>query len=149
MVVEYFVRGLRSLGLVAVLGAAALAVGCAGSMTSARLSRLDVRDTVTAPGASRRLLLAGPGRLLHVDVERRNVVTVYRVPRHDGTAADCGNEPPRADAVIEVTAGALEVPRDESVCVLMARRASLSWHVRHVPATGGPVVEASRHASLP
>jgi hypothetical protein len=146
MVVEYFDRGRRSLSLVAVLGVAALALGCAGSITTSRQSRLDVRDTVTAPGASRRLLLAGPGRLLHIDVERRSVVTVYRVPRHDGTAADCGNEPPRADAVIEMTAGALEVPRDESVCVLMARRASLSWHARHVPAPSEPV--SARHASL-
>ena len=89
----------------------------------------------------------GPARLLHLDVERRGPVVVYRVLRREGTVTDCRTDRIEDSAIVKMTRGSFDVLNDESLCVTVGRRATLSWHAQ--PLTGTPeFAEWRHHASL-
>lgn len=132
------------------VGVATRAEGRAGARGAAQG---EVRESVTVRDSAPRLVLAGPGRLLHVDVDDRGRVTIFRVPRRSGAAIDCGSQPPRPDAVIEMKHASLDVQRDESICLVAVRpttraRVSVSWHGQHAAERESPPLPV-RHASLP
>ena len=121
-------------------------IGCATGETGGSV-RSDIRKSVAIADPKPRLLLAGPARLLHLEVERRGPVVVYRVQRRDGTVADCQTDSVEGSAVVEIMRGSLDVLNDESLCVKVGRRASLSWHAQSL--TDAPEFGQWRsHASL-
>jgi hypothetical protein len=81
-------------------------------------------------------------------MDRRGPVTVFRVPRHDGTSADCFTEWTQSATVTMPMSGWLEISKNESMCARVSRRASLSWHVERFKETAQPR-EPDQHASLP
>jgi hypothetical protein len=120
----------------AVLGLA-LAAGCATGqqqVTTARVhSTTDLRGTARVSTPSPVVLVMGPVRLLHVNVDKKAGARFIRVQRHEGTMPDCGSGAPLAwdgesDLVVEP---------GESVCVAVAHDARVSWHARQVPAPAG------------
>jgi hypothetical protein len=115
------------LGLAFATAACASSSGAAGDVTA------DIRDTSAVATAEPALLVAGPARLLHVNADGRDGVTLYRVLRHDGTAADC--RAARKEAVLAWDRESdLLVRKDETICVAAAGTTRLSWHAR--PASG-------------
>lgn len=103
--------------------------GCAGRTGGWRSAHADLRQTLVVSDPEPRLIVAGPARLLHLRSDRRAPVVVFRVPRHDGTAADCFTVGTQASSVVMPARGWLEIPKNESMCAMVSRRASLSWHV--------------------
>ena len=114
------------------------AVGCAAQGGSQRLPEVDVRRAAVVSGDAPELLLEGPGWLLHVNHERRSDVTIYRVARRAGNAADCRStgaemwdttEP--VDTLGRVT---LYVRAGEMACARASRSVRLSWHAQPLAA---------------
>jgi len=116
------------------VAAALMASGCAagGGLQSAEL-----RVATQLEGASPRMIVAGPARLLHVDVHGRQSLNVYSVKRGADGSANCGAAvhsvalPLRQGASNELNLVVLE---DEAVCLAnvsgSARAADVSWHAR-------------------
>lgn len=123
-----------------------ITIGCATGQTS-RSFRPDIRESVAIGDPKPRFLLAGPARLLHLDVERRGPVVVYRVLRRDGTVADCQTDGVEGSAIVEITHGSLDVMNDESLCVTVGRHATLSWHAQSLTETP-EFAQGRGHASL-
>ncbi|MEP6653035.1 MAG: hypothetical protein ABJA82_06725 [Myxococcales bacterium] len=154
MVVEHGLRGslgewVLSLAMTGVFGAS----GCGGHLQSlgqATGGVREVRSSIAVADSQPRILLAGPARLLHVQVEKRKgTVAVFRAPRQDGTNADCRTAAPREEVRFTGKGGAIDVAQDEVVCAQVDRKARLSWHVL---AFSPPEIWSSslaRHASLP
>ena len=118
------------------LGLAFATVACASTSGVAGESIADLRGNTALVGTEPALLLAGPARLLHVNADRDAGVTLYRVARRDGTAADCRGV--RREAVLDWDRESdLLVRKDETICVAAAGRTQLSWHAR--PASGDTV----------
>jgi len=117
-----------------------LSGGCGAQVASTGARRTDLRATQFVGASEPRVLLAGPGWLLHVNSERRGAVVVYRVPKKDGTAADCGNPAfaktaakatiKKADALGRLS---LYVRAGEVACAAVPRSARLSWHAQALP----------------
>ncbi len=103
--------------------------GCAGRMGGWRSDHADFRQTLIVSDPEPRLIVAGPARLLHLHSDRSGPVVVFRVPRHDGTAADCFTDGTQMSSVVMPARGWLEIPKNQSMCAVVSRRASLSWHV--------------------
>jgi hypothetical protein len=102
----------------------------------------DYRGSAKRIGAEPRPLLAGPARLLHVNVDRRTPFTLYRVRTEPGKPVDCAGA--RRDAVIELDPGAaVVVGKGETICVAAEGTAQIAWHAK--PVTGD--IE-TQHASL-
>jgi hypothetical protein len=114
------------------------AVGCGAQSGSQRGPEIDVRRAAVVSGQAPELLLAGPGWLLHVNHERRGHVTIYRVARRAGTAADCGSVGADPSAVAEAvdTLGrvTLYVRAGEVACARASRSVRLSWHAQPLAA---------------
>jgi len=115
------------------LGAALGSVGCAGSVGAGQAKRPDVRGSVAVTDPAPRLLLVGPARLLHVDADRRRPVMVYRVPRREGTVADCKTDTVPTEAIVALGHAVVDVPWGESLCVAGQRRVTVSWHAQRLP----------------
>src|SRR5262245_35262694 len=116
-------------------GLALVEVDCAGAaaMTSiARPREAELRPTVAVSDPAPQLLVSGPVVVLHMSVDRRRggAVTVFRAPRHDGTAADCRSGPQHHGDVVDATRASLLVPANESLCAIATRPALVSWHAR-------------------
>lgn len=123
-------------------------VGCATAPGVRDEFEKDVRGTVAPSDPEPHLLVAGPAMLLHLSTEHAKGVTLFRVVRRDGTAADCVAGPQRKGDVIEMAHGALYVSKKESVCATVADGVSLTWHAREgVHPLSPPLVE--HQASLP
>ena len=101
----------------------------------------DYRGSATRVGAEPRPLLAGPARLLHVNVDRRTPFTLYRIRTEPGKSADCGGA--RRDVVVDLAQGTILVGKDETICVAAEEAAQVSWHAK--PVTGDL---GTQHASL-
>jgi hypothetical protein len=89
---------------------------------------IDMRGRTALTGTEPRLLIAGPARLLHVNADRTGL-TVYRVPRQEGTEADC-RVVKSEQAVDWDRESVLQIGKDETVCVSGRRLTQLSWHAR-------------------
>jgi hypothetical protein len=87
-----------------------------------------------------RPLVAGPIRLLHANAEGRVAPKFSRVWIISG-AEDCRNGTPLDwDGT-----SAVQIQKDELLCVQTSRSARVSWHGRAVPAAGPTMI---RQASL-
>jgi hypothetical protein len=87
-----------------------------------------------------KVVVAGPARLLHVDVHGERAFTIYAVARQTGTDADCLAA--AATPAISVARASrrrpldLDVPAGQVICLANAadatggRGAEVSWHAR-------------------
>lgn len=125
--------------------------GCGGHLQQAHRQGegRDVRESIAMTDREPRMLLAGPARLLHLQVEKRKgAVTLYRVPRQQGTSADCQATAGRDELPLPLFSEAMDVAQDEVVCAQVDRKTRLSWHARARPGAGEPA-QLLHHASLP
>jgi hypothetical protein len=130
-------------GLAAIAVAAMMGGGCGvtGAAGHSHGRGDDVRsiarmNATTGP----KLVVAGPARLLHVDVHGERVFTIYAVARQTGTDADCLAT--AASPAISVAPANrrrpldIDVPAGQVVCLANAadatdgRGAEVSWHAR-------------------
>ena len=130
-------------GLAAMAAAAMMSGGC-GVTSAAGHSHgrgNDVRSTAHMTAATGpKVVVAGPARLLHVDVHGDRGFTIYAVARQTGTDADC-----RAAAATPATSVAranrrrpldIDVPAGQVVCLANGSNADdrhsteVSWHAR-------------------
>ena len=108
----------------------------------------DLRGTIGARDPEPHLLVTGPAVILHLDTERRSGVTLFRVARREGTAADCVAGPQRNGDVIEMAHGSLQVSESESVCAMVTHGTSLTGHAREGTRPSRPLLvehQASLH----
>jgi hypothetical protein len=125
------------LAKVMVGGLALGAAACASSGAPA-----EMRGRTALLGTEARMVVAGPVRLLHMNADKPNV-TVYRVPRLEGTEADCRSV--RQELVVDWDReSALQIGKDETVCASGTRLTHLSWHARQISAE----LVGTQHASL-
>ena len=123
------------------MGLAFLA-GCVGPQAAARPDGrgTEIRGSAAVAAGEARPLVAGPIRLLHANTEGRAAPKFSRVWVRSGTG-DCRNGTP----LDWDGATAVQIRKDEMVCVQTARSARVSWHGRALPAAPSPTV---RQASL-
>jgi hypothetical protein len=127
-------------GAVASAAAAILmASGCNVAGAGGGLQRAaEVRVATTLEGASPKLVVSGPARLLHVEVQGHRMVNVYSVKRGADGSIDCAGtvrsdvQQLRQSASNELN---LVVASDEGACLAnqagdAAPRADVSWHAR-------------------
>jgi hypothetical protein len=126
---------------VGILGAVVVAGGCASTRTTTRQAASDFRGNAAVSTPAPRLLVAGPVRLLHVNVDRKAGATFLRVPSYAGASPDCRSGIP----LTWNGESDLDVDRGESVCVAVRRDARVSWHARAIPAEP---VSGTQRASL-
>jgi len=130
-------------GLAAIAVAAMMGGGC-GVTSAAGHSHgrgNDVRSMARmTAGTGPRVVVAGPARLLHVDVHGDRSFTLYNVARQTGTDADC-LAAAAAPAISVARANRrrpldLDVPAGQVVCLANAadandrHSAEVSWHAR-------------------
>lgn len=114
---------------------AAGSIGCATAGAGTGGHR-NVHASTTLEAAAPRVLLQGPARLLHVDVEGRDGLAIYTAARSHGTDADCAA--PSAGERVRLHAGSsnrvnLAIADGEVVCVTaLAARAAIMWHAARV-----------------
>ena len=80
----------------AVISAAAavfLASGCAGTGAASMQRAAEVRVATTLEAGSPKMMVSGPARLLHVDVEGHQTLNVYTVKRDAAGEASCAVVP--------------------------------------------------------
>lgn len=141
------VNSLRGCVVLSAVGVALL--GCGGPARQMPPPKMEVRGSIAVADPEPRLILVGPARLLHLQIERKGPVHVFRAPRHDGTSADCRVVPPRgAVDGWPVKRAAIDISKDEVVCAKVERKARLSWHARPLP-PGQTAIDPVRQASLP
>lgn len=119
-----------------------LMAGCAGPTTSVRPDGrgAEVRGSELVAAGEARPLVTGPIRLLHANSDGRVAPKFSRVWVVSG-AEDCRNATP-----LEWNGkGAVQIQKDEMLCVQTARSARVSWHGRALPAAAQPTL---RQASL-
>ena len=130
-------------GLAAVAAAAVMGGGC-GVTSAAGHSHgrgNDVRSTAQMSATTGpRVVVAGPARLLHVDVHGDRAFTIYAVARQTGTDADCLAA--AATPAISVARANrrrpldIDVPAGRVVCLANGsdaggrQSAEVSWHAR-------------------
>jgi len=120
----------------------AMVAGCVGPATTVRPDGrgTEVRGSATVAAGQARPLVAGPMRLLHANADGRAAPKFSRVLVISG-AEDCRNATPlNWDGN-----SAVQIQKDELLCVQTARSARVSWHGRPLQATGPAMV---RQASL-
>lgn len=124
-----------------VAGVAGLAlVGCTGLKTALRSTAGDMRGNTLVSGREAQPLVAGPMKLLHVNSEGRTEPRFSHVWRGDG-GIDCRGATPLAwDGV-----SAVEVAKNELVCVSADGPARLVWHGR---SAAPELFSAAHQASL-
>jgi hypothetical protein len=127
-------------------GVAGLALaGCAAPTTALRSSTAgDMRGNAIVWGHEAQPLVAGPMKLLHVNSDGRTEPRFSRIWRRGGLhgeVIDCHDATPLSwDG-----ASAVQIAKDELVCVSADAPARLSWHGRAVAPERLP---APRQASL-
>jgi hypothetical protein len=123
----------------AVISAAAavfLASGCAGTGAASMQRAAEVRVATTLEAGSPKMMVSGPARLLHVDVEGHQTLNVYTVKRDAAGEASCAVLPREARTLRQAASTELnlEVGDDEVVCLANAAgeapRVDVSWHAR-------------------
>jgi hypothetical protein len=128
------------LGLAGILAIAVGSSGCAGVSGSVRSATFDVRGSALVSDPEPQMLIEGPVRLLHVDLDRTRDVTLFRVPRRPGSGVDCRQQAVAIAANELARAGTshldLDVAADQAVCFAVgpeprgSRKVLLSWHAR-------------------
>jgi hypothetical protein len=133
-------------GLAAIVLAAAMASGCGVTSAAHTHGRgNDVRSTARMDATTGpKVVVAGPARLLHVDVNGDRAFTLYSVARQTGSDADClGTSASPAVSVARASRRRpldIDVPAGHVVCLAneanagAGQGADVSWHARR----GGP-----------
>jgi hypothetical protein len=123
--------------IISAAAAAVLASGCGVTGASSMQRAAEVRIATTLEAGSPKVIVSGPARLLHVDVQGHQTLNVYTVKRDAGGAANCaarGRAEMRALRQAASTELNLEVGDDEVVCLANsagdAPRIDVSWHAR-------------------
>jgi hypothetical protein len=122
-------------------GVAGIALaGCAGANPALRATAGDMRGDAIVSGREAQPLVAGPMKLLHVNSDGRTEPRFSRVWQHGGMV-DCHDATPLPwDGE-----SAVEISKDELVCVSADGPARVSWHGRPV---APKLLSAPRQASL-
>lgn len=122
--------------------------GCAGPAHESRTGPAEVRQSIAVSDSQPRLLLVGPARLLHVQIEsdrRKSTVSVFRAPRKLGTSADCEVKAEGGRGALSGRGASVDISKDEVVCAKVEanvgkgkvskvdRRARLSFHALATP----------------
>jgi hypothetical protein len=100
--------------------AALFCAGCGATGLAERARTADVRLSIPMQADSPRMLVVGPARLLHVDVEGRGVVSLYSVQTVTGLEGDCAGTPlPAAMTLVpdDTNQLNLDVPAGQAVCM--------------------------------
>jgi hypothetical protein len=125
--------------LASAAAAVLLASGCNVAGAGAGLQRAaEVRVATTLEAGSSKLMVAGPARLLHVDVRGHQEVNVYSVKRGADGSVNCAGTARSALRSLQQSASNelnLKVGQDEGICLAneagdTAPRADVSWHAR-------------------
>jgi hypothetical protein len=119
--------------VVSAVAAAVMASGCAVG----GIDHAEVRVATTLEGASPKMVVVGPARLLHVDVHGRQALSLYSVKRAADGSFNCATV--AASDALSLRHGAsndvnLVVPAGEAVCLAngsgLARDSEVAWHAR-------------------
>ena len=121
--------------------AALFCAGCGATGLAERPHSADVRMSISMGADSPRLLVVGPARLLHVDVEGRGVVSIYSVRVETGLESDCVRAPlPQAMTLVpdETNQLNLDVPAGQAICMATVKReerrlGEVHLHARRLP----------------
>ena len=97
--------------------------GCATTAGQAPVQ--DVRGDALLTGHEVQLLIAGPIRLLHANFDTRANLQFTKT-RRGSASADCGSGTPLAWN----GEGAVELEKDELICVVATKPTRISWHGR-------------------
>jgi hypothetical protein len=115
------------------LAAGGCATGQQQVVVTARVHSTDLHGVARVSTPAPVVLVMGPVRLLHVNVDKKAGAHFTRVPSHAGAMPDCaGGAPITWDGESD-----LEVGSGESVCVAVVHDARVSWHARQMPAPVG------------
>jgi len=136
-------------GAVAAAAAAVLtASGC--GVTGAMDRAGEVRVATQLEAGSAKMIVAGPARLLHVDVHGRQTLDIYSVRRGADGSFNCADpgrtqlQPLRHGASNELD---LIVPADQAICLASEagapHSADVSWHARRGAAPPAETLTAS------
>jgi hypothetical protein len=136
----------------ATIAACAVAIfcsaGCGATGLAERPHTADVRMSIPMRADSPRLVVVGPARLLHVDVQGHGVVSLYAVRAETGLERDCDGAPlPKAITLIpdETNRLDLDVPAGQAICMTTLKRddrrvGEVHLHARRFP--GAPAEPA-------
>jgi hypothetical protein len=121
--------------------AAILCAGCGATGLAERPHTADVRLSIPMRADSPRLVVVGPARLLHVDVQGHGVVSLYAVRAETGLERDCDSAPlPKAMTLIpdETNRLDLDVPAGQAICMTTVKRddrrlGEVHLHARRFP----------------
>jgi hypothetical protein len=142
----------KSLSLVAsVILSGLVAFGSFGATAAAASRRgSDVRGQTVLTAASPQLVVAGPARLLHVDVEGKRAVSFYSVDsRKDGPEACRAGSPSAKRSALRTNASNqldLDVAAGQTVCLVTTEGSvQVAWHAQQAVAgtRGAETVHAS------
>ena len=140
--------------IISAAAAAVLASGCGVTGAASMQRAAEVRVATTLEAGSPKMIVSGPARLLHVDVEGHQTLNVYTVKRDVAGGASCaakGRSETRALRQAASTELNLEVGDDEVVCLANAAgdapRTDVSWHARR--GVGTPIETGHALASNP
>jgi hypothetical protein len=133
-------RAIQAIQLSVLSIAFGTAAGCA--TISGGHAGHDVHATARIGGDGARMLVSGPARLLHVDVDGHDELALYAVARKGGTDADCVAGAGQTAEKRRLRAGAsnlvnINVAAEETICVAppaSTRAASVMWHARRLDA---------------
>jgi hypothetical protein len=134
----------------AIASAVAAALMASGCAAGGGLQSAEVRVATQLEGASPRMIVAGPARLLHVDVHGRQELSLYSVKRAADGSFSCASEatsgarPLRHGATNELN---ILVHEDEAICLAngsgIARDADVAWHARRGADAPAETLQAS------
>jgi hypothetical protein len=126
----------KSLSLVAsVILSGIVAFGSFGASASAGSRRApDVRGQTVLTAAAPQLVVAGPARLLHVDVEGARAVSLYSVASGNGGADACRGGASAAKRALRTNASNelnLDVAAGQTVCLSAdGGSVQVAWHAQ-------------------
>ena len=113
--------------------------GCATGRVTTHTASADLRGSARVSKPAPVLIVMGPVRLLHVNIDKKAGARFLRVQKHEGSVTDCGGGAPLAwDGESDLVVGS-----GESVCVAVLHDARVTWHARQLPEPVG-----FQHASL-
>jgi hypothetical protein len=133
--------------------AALFCAGCGATGLAERPHTADVRLSIPMRADSPRLVVVGPARLLHVDVDGHGLVSLYGVRAETGLERDCvGAALPGPLTLVpdENNQLNLDVPAGQAICLAPVRReegrlGQVHLHARRFPGTREPIGTLQAH----
>jgi hypothetical protein len=133
----------------AIVSAVLMASGC--GVSGGMQGSAEVRIATRIEAGSPKLVVAGPARLLHVDVHGRQLLNLYSVKRGaDGTVNCLEGARTQVRLLRQGASNELNivVASDEAICLandatVVARDTDVAWHARCGAEAAGTVLHAS------